>query len=248
MARKKQKNEISKSLIIAGIVLVLIIFGFNMYLVSQIKAMQQAQKQDDIPMMGKPMSKMGFTEFDKQKAREFMDKNNDGKCDICGMPIDQCIASGMIQCSGMDPNATMGVLGSQHIHADWKIYFEGKPFDWNPYAERHHKQMMGDKSIMDTSAFLHIHPAEESEKGGDVLHMHATGVPLSMLFESLGMRFESDCLTINDKKHCGIKIYVNGKENSDLGAYVFNDLDKILITDSKTEEQMKSITSFAEAH
>jgi len=244
MARKR-RNEMSYSLIIGGILVVIILFSFNFYLSSQIQNLPQ---KEQMPMMGKPMSSMGFTEFDKQKAREFMDKNNDGKCDICGMPIEQCIASGMMHCSGMDPSATMGVLGSQHIHADWKIYLNGEEFDWSQYAERHHKQMMGDKSITDTSAFVHIHPSEGSEKGGDVVHMHATGITLSLFFESLGTQFDKDCLTMNGEKHCGIKMYVNGKENTEFGEYVFNDLDKILITNGKTEKQMKSITNFAGGH
>ncbi len=244
MAKRKNKQS---NFIIAGIVIAIVLIAFNFYMTSQIKKLQPTT-QENAPMMGKSMSRMGFTEFDKQKAREFMDKNNDGKCDICGMPIEQCIASGMMQCSGMDPNATMGLLGSQHIHADWKIYLNGKEFDWSPYAERHHKQMMGDKSITDTSAFIHIHPAEGQEKGGDIMHMHATGIPLSLFFESLGMKFDKNCLEADSKKYCNLKMYVNGKENTEFEEYVFNDLDKILITDKKTEEQMKSITNFAEAH
>ncbi len=227
----------------------IVLIAFNFYISSQIKTLQQPHIEENTPMMGQPMSRMSFSEFDKQKAREFMDKNNDGKCDICGMPIDQCIASGMMQCSGMDPDATMGVLGSQHTHADWKIYLDREEFDWSPYADLHHKQMMGDKSIQDTSAFIHIHPAEGSEKGGDVLHMHATGIPLSLFFESLGMKLNKDCLKTNDNEYCGLKLYVNGKENTAFGDYVFNDLDKILITDGENiEEQMKSITNFAETH
>jgi len=246
MARKR-RNEASYSLIIGGILVVIILFSFNFYISSQIQNLPQ---KEQMPMMGKPMSRMGFTEFDKQKAREFMDKNGDGKCDICEMPIEQCIASGMMQCSGMDPGATMGVLGSQHIHSDWKIYLDGKPFDWSQYQDRHEKQMHGDSEIKDTSAFMHIHPAEGQEKGGDVLHMHATGVHLGLFFESLGMKLAGNCFETEGKKYCGIKLYVNGKENNALGNYVFNDLDKILITDGKgdVDEQMKSITSFAGAH
>ncbi len=245
MAKRKNKQN---NFLAVGIVIAIVLIAFNFYSTFQIKKLQQEQ-QENIPMMGNPMSQMSFSEFDKQKATEFMDKNNDGKCDICGMPIEQCIASGMMQCSGMDPDATIGVLGSQHIHADWKIYLDGKEFDWSPYADRHHKQMMGDKSITDTSAFMHIHPAEGQEKGGDVMHMHATGISLSLFFESLGMQFDKGCLNVNEKEYCGVKMYVNGEENAEFGNYVFNDLDKILITDGgNIEEQMKSITNFAETH
>jgi len=240
MARKR-RNEASYGLIIGGILVVIIIFSFNFYLSSQIRNLPQ---KEQMPMMGRAMSSMSFTEFDKIKAREFMDKNNDGKCDACGMPIDQCIASGMMQCSGMDPDATMGVLGSHHIHADWKVYVDGQAVDFSPYS--HMQRMREGKGV---SSFIHVDSgAPAPEKIGDVIHMHATGIPLKFFFESIGMKLAENCLETEGKKYCGIKLYVNGKENTEFGEYVFKDLDKILITDGKTEEQMKSITSFAEAH
>jgi hypothetical protein len=246
MAKRKKHESKNWTIIIALLVVAAIaLFALNFYLSSQIRNIPQ---QESTSMMGMPMSRMKFTEFDKQKAREFMDKNNDGKCDICGMPMDQCIASGMMQCSGMDPDATMGVLGSQHIHADWKVYFDGKEFDWTPYVNLHERQMKGE-DIKDTSAFMHMHP-DAGEPAGAVLHMHATGIPLHLFFDSLGMAFDKDCIIIDNNKHCGIKLYVNGKENNALGNYVFNDLDKMLITDGKGNvgEQLKSMTNFAEAH
>ena len=244
MAKRKNKQN---NFIIVRIVIAVVLIAFNFYLTSQINKIPKSTTTDTMPVMGQSMSRMSFTAFDEQEARAYMDKNGDGKCDTCGMPIDQCIASGMMQCS-MDPNAKIGLLGSQHIHADWKLYLDGKPFDWSPYADRHERQMQGE-DVKDTSAFIHIHPAEAPEKGGDVLHMHATGVPLSLFFESLGMKFDKGCLTVNGNEHCGLKMYVNGNENNELGDIVFNDGDKILITDGgNIEEQIKSITNFAEAH
>jgi hypothetical protein len=218
--------------------------SFNFYLSSQIKKLQPAQPPR-APMMGPSMSRMSLTGFDEDKAREYMDKNNDGLCDVCGMPIEQCIASGMMQCSGMDPNAKIGVLGSQHIHADFKVYIDDKPIDFEPFAM--------DMSQMDaniTSSFIHVDKgAPAPEKTGDVIHMHATGVPLGLFFESIGMKLEKDCLTFCGKEHCGLNMYVNGKENTELGGYVFNDLDKIIITDGgNLEEQLATITNFAEVH
>src|SRR3989338_709504 len=49
------------------------------------------------------MSRMTLTSFDKQLAKQLMDTNNDGRCDICGMPVEQCIDSGQLECN-MDPN------------------------------------------------------------------------------------------------------------------------------------------------
>ena len=202
------------------------------------------------------MSRMSLTGFDKQLARQLMDTNNDGRCDVCGMPVEQCIDAGELQCN-MGVNSKMGVLGAQHIHADWKIYVNGEPFNWSSLADRHERQMAGDKSVQDTSAFMHIHPAQEPEKGGDVLHMHATGVPLWIFFKSVGMDFNKESLTLpdgrkfsNDGKNT-LKFYVNDKPNNEWENYVFNDLDKILISygnEIDLTDQISSITNFAGNH
>ncbi len=234
--------------------IVLIALGFNIYLFFDFK-ISNNQQTDIHNMMGPKLSMMSLTEFDKVKARQMMDKDNDGKCDACGMPVEMCIDSGEMEC-GMNPNAKIGKLGSQHIHADWKIYLDGKQFDFSFYGDRHERQMHGDKSIKDTSAFIHIHPAQAPEKAGDVLHIHATGVPLSLFFESLGMQLTNDCLIISEKeKYCNttdkkLRMFVNEKENNQFLDYVFSDLDKILITyaDGNVEAQLNSITNFADNH
>jgi len=33
------------------------------------------------------LSMMKLSEFDKAKGRELMDKDNDGRCDFCGIPL-----------------------------------------------------------------------------------------------------------------------------------------------------------------
>ncbi len=233
MARKRKSKP--NKLIITGIAIVVVLIAFNFYLMSQLRDLQPAPKK----------TRMMLTEWDKAKARELMDANNDGKCDICGMPIDKCISSGMMQCSGMDPNARIGLLESQHIHADWKIYLDGKGLDLSQYS--HMQRMQEGKSV---SSFIHVDEGGTVEKTGDIIHMHATGVPLSFFFESIGIKIEDGCLTIEGKEYCKVKMYVNEQENSELENYVFTDKDKLLITDGKgnIKEQMNSITSFAEVH
>ncbi len=205
------------------------------------------------------LSSMKLTPFDVALAKERMDKNNDGICDACGMPIQQCINSGQIDCNmGNNPNA-IGLLGSQHIHADWKIYINEKQFDWTPFADLHAKQMAGDSSITNTSAFIHIHPAKTPEKGGDVLHMHAKKVPLWLFFRSLGITLSQDSLTTADgrilKNENGntLKFYLNGKKVDELGDYIFQDLDKLLISygpanDPNIQKQIDSVANFAKNH
>ena len=204
-------------------------------------------------------SQMKLSPFDVVLAKERMDKNNDGICDTCGMSIQQCIDSGQIDCNMGNNSKAIGVLGSQHIHADWKIYINGRSFDWAPFADLHQRQMAGDTSITNTSAFMHIHPAKEPEKAGDVLHMHAKNVPLWLFLRSLGMNLTKDSLTLTDgrvlKNENGnmLKFYLNGQKVDELDNYVFQDLDKLLISygpenDPDIEGQLNSITNFAKDH
>lgn len=203
--------------------------------------------------MSSRMSRMSLTGFDVALARQFMDKDGDGKCDACGMPVDMCIGSGQLQCN-MDPKSTIGVLGSQHIHADWKVYINNVPFDFEPFAM--------DMSKMDaniTSSFIHVDKgAQTPEKTSDVIHMHATGVPLWLFFRSVGGDFNETCLTLpSSQQFCNsqgktLKFYVNGKPNNEFGDYVFKNLDKILISygnaEASVQTELNSITDFAKSH
>lgn len=193
----------------------------------------------------------GFTEYDLVLAKELMDKDGDGKCDVCGMDIDFCIESGQLQCNmgGKTDKLNIGVLDKtkqkHHYHADFKVYIEGKGLNFNQ------------EQFFVKSRFVHV----ENDVQGDsekVIHMHATGVPLWLFFESIGMKFETDCFTVDTGvKYCNnaeksLKFYVNGIENSEFGDYVFNEGDKILISyDNKNEDissQLSSVTDFAKNH
>src|SRR3990172_10525938 len=125
--KESQKEKILMGfmyLILAFAVIVLLFTAKSMFFPKAMIISEGASTQEPA------MSRMTLTSYDKELARRFMDKNNDGKCDACGMPIEMCIDSGMMQCSGMDPDATMGLLGSQHIHADWKIYINDKALNF----------------------------------------------------------------------------------------------------------------------
>ncbi|MBI2134348.1 hypothetical protein HYU09_00010 [Candidatus Woesearchaeota archaeon] len=204
--------------------------------------------------MGQKMGRMSLTSFDTALAKELMDKNNDGKCDSCGMPVDLCISSGQLQCN-MDSKSTIGILESQHIHADWKVYINGIELDFSDKS--HMERMQSNKPV---SSFIHVDSGSPSpEKTGDILHMHATGVPLWIFFESIGLDFNKDCIILDNKeKFCNdgnkkLRFFVNGKENDEFENYVFKDLDKILISygsDSEEElrNQLASMTDFAKNH
>lgn len=171
------------------------------------------------------LTKSKMTEFDIQLARKLMDKDNDGKCDFCGMDVDLCIDAGMMECT-MDSEAKIGLLGSEHIHADFKVYLNDEQINFN------------DKKYFVKSAFAHVEQEENNEETGNLLHIHAKGVPLWLFFESLGMKFNSP------------KLFVNGEEK-DLDTYVPKSLDKILVTmsnDDKIKQELDSITAYAGSH
>ncbi len=254
------ENDLDKILVYGTLALVAVTLIFSFWsLLDLNKETEETQKSVAkagaavAPQMGARLSKMSLTGFDVALAKQFMDKDNDGKCDVCGMPVEICISSGQLQCN-MDTSSTIGVLGSQHIHADWKVYVDGEPFDFEPFAM--------DMSKMDanaTSSFIHVDKgAAPPEKTGDVIHMHAKGVPLWLFFNSVGGDFNETCLTLpGNQQFCNsetekLKFYVNGKPNEEFGGYGFNDLDKILISHGSTDEDLKgqfdSITDFAKSH
>jgi len=185
------------------------------------------------------VSTSSFTSYDRELAMKFMDENHDGKCDICGMDIESCIASGQIQCN-MDPKSTIGVLGSQHIHAIFKVYIKGIPIDFN--NSKYERKI----------SFIHIHLDNPYK-----LHMHATGVPLWIFFESIGMKFDKNCFILdNGDRYCNdikntLKFYVNEKPNDEFENYVFKDSDRILISygdETDLTQQLNSITNFAKEY
>ena len=215
-------------------------FGFNVVTMSATSA--------EIKSIEKPLpsfSKPRMTSFDLSLAKKNMDNDGDGKCDFCGMPVEMCIDSGQLQCN-MDPKATIGDLGSAHIHADFKVFKNNQVINF------------ADPKYYMKSSFVHVDDNQNKEDASSVLHMHATGVPLWLFFESIGMKFGTDCFTVDSgTRYCNnaeksLKFYVNGKVNNEFGDYIFNDLDKILISygdkDEGVSNQLDSVSNNAKNH
>ncbi len=241
--RKKGKIDVLAILLISMLVVLIGVLISSIFSTIEVFKMPKNKQGSS---MSSSTSRMSLTSFDKELARQMMDQNNDGRCDVCGMPVEQCIDGGQLQCS-MDPNANIGILGSQHIHADFKVYTNGKLVD---FAEN--KYYMG-------SSFIHLDESQNKQDASGVLHMHATGVPLWIFFKSIGMDFNNDCITLDTKKkfcndeNKNIKFLVNGKENNEFENYVFRNLDKILISygnenQQEIQKQLDSITDFAKNH
>lgn len=235
----------------SSVLFALVIGGFlvNQYLMYRMNVMGSISSTvaSTISQMGQAASQMKLTPFDVVLAKERMDKNNDGICDVCGMSIDQCISSGQLNCNmGNNPNA-IGVLGSQHIHADFKVYINGQALD---FAKPEYYMK---------SSFMHVDDNQNKEDADSVIHMHAKNVPLWLFFRSLGMNLTKDSLTLADgqvlKNENGnsLKFYLSGKKVDELGDYSFQPLDKLLISfgpenDPDIQRQISSITNFAKDH
>ncbi len=258
----KKKREIQRERIVTGFIFLVLAFAIfvlfftaKSILLPQKTISEQASTLIKSSSMQK-ISMMSLTAYDRELGVKSMDKGNDGRCDVCGMDVEVCLDSGQIECN-MDSKSTIGVLGSQHIHADWKIYINGKVLD-NAFFEPISMDMSKQDNKI-TSSFIHMDKgAPAPEKTGDLIHMHATGVPLWIFFKSVGIEFNKDCLSLPDgQEFCNdgkntLKFYINGKPNEEYEKYVFNDSDNILIGyGNKNEDvssQLNSITDYSKNH
>ena len=132
----------------------------------------------------------------------------------------------------------IGPLHSAHLHADVKVYINGRTIDFSQ------------KKYQLAAGFIHF------EDGiGDVIHTHATGIALGHLFKSLGGDFNNNCIVLDSQGNCNsddktLKFYVNGQKSNEFGSRVIKNLDKYLISygnenESEIQKQLDSITNLA---
>lgn len=124
----------------------------------------------------------------------------------------------------------IGEFGSEHSHAAITIFVNGELINF------------GHSKFQLTSKYIHF-----ENHNPYLVHKHATGVPLEMLFAPMGMKLTSECFILNSysdsdtARFCSnedqtLSFYVNGKPyNSDLSQYVFEHDDRILISFGDSE-------------
>lgn len=128
-----------------------------------------------------------------------------------------------------------------HTHADFAVWIEGKQIDFSGDA------YMSGSSTDETHAgalhdYYHLH-----DKNGRVIHRHKPGLPLSDFFAALpGMRYQGTIFQFIDCLACQhaagkypVKLFVNGEEELIGSGYVFQDGDKILITDATDPVELR---------
>ncbi len=134
---------------------------------------------------------------------------------------------------------SVGESGSEHTHAAIVVFVDGEQLNF------------GMSQFQLSSKYIHF-----ENHNPYLIHKHATGVPLEMLFASFGMKVTSDCIMLNYAESAGIKtgrfctgqdqslvFYVNGKEYySDISQYVLEHNDRILISFGDAESISKHLS------
>lgn len=116
-----------------------------------------------------------------------------------------------------------------HTHADFKVYLDGVPFDFSEPG-----YMSNPNSTL--SQMVHLHDLD-----GGIIHHHARNLTMGDFFSSLGFVFNSTCfVTDRDASYCDdgnrtLRMFVmhyggRWEENGAMEGYVFQDMDRILIT------------------
>ena len=134
----------------------------------------------------------------------------------------------------------IGPFKGEHLHADLKIYINGKEFDINR------------EEFYEKNGFTHVH---EGENNKDVVHVHAEGITLGHFLTSIGMEPSLTCIAVDELEYCTVlgkrlRYVVNGASVPEGPHYIIKDLDRILVSygaDSQEEllEEIESIGDIA---
>lgn len=131
----------------------------------------------------------------------------------------------------------VGHLGSAHRHVDIAMYVNGQKINFS------------EKQYQLRSSYIHF-----EEGDGDVLHVHATGLTLKHLFNTLDIQATRSCIglgkdTPDEKLLCSnekaaLHYIVNGKPSTIAPYGVFKEGDKILVAyGSYSEKELQEMYS-----
>ena len=135
----------------------------------------------------------------------------------------------------------VGKYGSDHAHAAILVVLDGEQLNF------------GLPQFQLSSKYIHF-----EDHNPYLIHKHATGVPLEMLFVSIGLKVTQNCILVeydfskNVNEFCGennktVQVYLNGEKFlSDVSQYEITHGDRILITlDEKSiSKHLKYLDSF----
>ncbi len=132
----------------------------------------------------------------------------------------------------------VGEYGSDHAHAAIAVFVDGVQLNF------------GLPQFQLSSKYIHF-----EDHNPYLIHKHATGVPLEMLFASFGVKITPDCIILNYDKSTDVKtgtfctgqdqslvFYLNGEEYySDISQYVLEHDDRILVSFGDAESISKHL-------
>ncbi|WP_428323950.1 hypothetical protein [Nitrosopumilus sp.] len=135
----------------------------------------------------------------------------------------------------------VGKYGSDHAHAAILVVLDGEQLNF------------GLPQFQLSSKYIHF-----EDHNPYLIHKHATGVPLEMLFVSIGLDITQECIFVeydfskDANEFCAenkktVQVYLNGKKfPSDISQYEIQHNDRILITlDEKSiSKHLKYLESF----
>ncbi|WP_182127845.1 protein-disulfide isomerase [Nitrosopumilus sp. b3] len=116
------------------------------------------------------------------------------------------------------PPSGIGVLGSEHSHQGIMAMINGEIMDFSTT----------DFQVRDR--LMHFEGQE-----GYTIHRHATGVPVGYFLETLGFRFDDNCISFEGDEFCSDEnnswqFFVNREPINNIQDYVGNENNRILVT------------------
>ncbi len=134
-----------------------------------------------------------------------------------------------------------------HTHADFAVWINGDKVDFS--TDQFMSGLSTDEATHDEAderhhEYLHLHDGV-----GHVIHRHKPGLTFGEFLESLGVTFSKDSLNVcmevpgkervceDEAGHRNWVMIVNGEQNPFFDtAYVFDDMDKILVVLPQTDD------------
>jgi len=118
----------------------------------------------------------------------------------------------------------VGEFGSDHAHAAIAVFIDDVQLNF------------GLPDFQLQSKYIHL-----ESNNPYLIHKHATGVPLDMLFSSFGMNVSSECIGTHSTEHCinsenSLVFMINEKIYSDITTYEIKHNDRILISYGDPED------------
>ncbi|MDP7116574.1 MAG: hypothetical protein QF915_05935 [Candidatus Woesearchaeota archaeon] len=161
--------------------------------------------------------------------------------------LDDLLVNANVYSEQLEHISGLGLLDSQHIHSDFKVFIKGEEINFT-YEELQAPEWGSVQFWRESgfSRFVYMHGGEDND---NVIHVHATGITLGMFFRVIGGSLNYSCLTLpevmvelnQESTYCSntddlLLVYANGRKIQNPNSYLFNDLDRILISYGKVKD------------